>query len=193
MKPIVVELDGIEDRIVRLTPFSSSLADAIISEDGETLYFLSEFEDGFDLWKKSLRKGEPSLAAKIGASDASFRTDKSGKQIFITGDGIKKLDKGDKLTPVKVSATHDIDKAKEREAMFDYVAVEEGERFYTPDMHGIDWPAMTAAYRKFLPHINNNYDFALAKLLKEKGFPIARRTVAKYREQLGIPVARLRK
>ena len=36
-------------------------------------------------------------------------------------------------------------------------------------------------------------DEALAALLKEKGFPIARRTVAKYREQLGIPVARLRK
>lgn len=36
-------------------------------------------------------------------------------------------------------------------------------------------------------------DEALAKLLKEKGYPIARRTVAKYREQLGIPVARLRK
>lgn len=36
-------------------------------------------------------------------------------------------------------------------------------------------------------------DEALSKLLKEKGYPIARRTVAKYREQLGIPVARLRK
>ncbi|HCQ15706.1 MAG TPA: RNA polymerase sigma-54 factor, partial [Cryomorphaceae bacterium] len=36
-------------------------------------------------------------------------------------------------------------------------------------------------------------DEKLAKLLKEKGYPIARRTVAKYREQLGIPVARLRK
>ena len=36
-------------------------------------------------------------------------------------------------------------------------------------------------------------DDKLAKLLKEKGFPIARRTVAKYREQLNIPVARLRK
>jgi len=36
-------------------------------------------------------------------------------------------------------------------------------------------------------------DDALAKLLKDKGYPIARRTVAKYREQLGIPVARLRK
>ncbi|WP_432412558.1 RNA polymerase factor sigma-54 [Rasiella sp. SM2506] len=36
-------------------------------------------------------------------------------------------------------------------------------------------------------------DDKLAKILKEKGYPIARRTVAKYREQLDIPVARLRK
>jgi RNA polymerase sigma-54 factor len=36
-------------------------------------------------------------------------------------------------------------------------------------------------------------DEKLAKMLKEKGYQIARRTVAKYREQLDIPVARLRK
>ena len=36
-------------------------------------------------------------------------------------------------------------------------------------------------------------DEKLAKILKEKGYPIARRTIAKYREQLDIPVARLRK
>jgi len=36
-------------------------------------------------------------------------------------------------------------------------------------------------------------DEKLAGILKEKGYPIARRTVAKYREQLDIPVARLRK
>jgi RNA polymerase sigma-54 factor len=36
-------------------------------------------------------------------------------------------------------------------------------------------------------------DEKLAQLLKQKGYPIARRTVAKYREQLGIPVGRLRK
>ena len=36
-------------------------------------------------------------------------------------------------------------------------------------------------------------DEKLAALLKEKGYNIARRTIAKYREQLGIPVARLRK
>ena len=36
-------------------------------------------------------------------------------------------------------------------------------------------------------------DDRLAQILKEKSYPIARRTVAKYREQLGIPVARMRK
>ena len=36
-------------------------------------------------------------------------------------------------------------------------------------------------------------DDQLAEILKDKGYPIARRTVAKYREQLDIPVARLRK
>ena len=36
-------------------------------------------------------------------------------------------------------------------------------------------------------------DDVLTQILKEKGYNIARRTIAKYREQLGIPVARLRK
>jgi RNA polymerase sigma-54 factor len=36
-------------------------------------------------------------------------------------------------------------------------------------------------------------DDALSELLKQRGYPVARRTVAKYRDQLGLPVARLRK
>ena len=36
-------------------------------------------------------------------------------------------------------------------------------------------------------------DDELTDILKVKGYPIARRTVAKYRQQLNIPVARLRK
>ena len=36
-------------------------------------------------------------------------------------------------------------------------------------------------------------DELLTKMMAERGYPIARRTVAKYREQLGIPIARLRK
>jgi RNA polymerase sigma-54 factor len=36
-------------------------------------------------------------------------------------------------------------------------------------------------------------DDALSDALRQRGYPVARRTVAKYRDQLGIPVARLRK
>lgn len=171
VKPIVVELDGIEDRIVRLTPFSSDLGDAILTADGETLYFLSSFDDGYDLWKMSLRKREPKLVSKLGSKRTPMlQLDKEGKSIFVFGDKIQKLDpKTDKLKAVTATATHEIDLAAEREAMFDYMTVEEGARFYNKGMHGIDWPAMTAAYRRFLPHINNNYDYAemLSELLGE--------------------------
>jgi RNA polymerase sigma-54 factor len=43
------------------------------------------------------------------------------------------------------------------------------------------------------PKMNPLSDDKLEKYLNEKGYNIARRTVAKYREQLNIPVARLRK
>lgn len=58
----------------------------------------------------------------------------------------------------------------------------------------------TREIKKILQNVIKNEDKSkpladakLAQLLKEKGYPIARRTIAKYREQLDIPVARLRK
>ena len=80
----VVETEGIEDRIIRLTPNSSDLASAIISKDGEKLYYLSAFEDGFDMWKMDLRKRETKLLHKMNASWADMEMDKEGKNIFIS-------------------------------------------------------------------------------------------------------------
>ncbi len=162
-KSIKVELDGIRDRIVRITGNSSDLGDAIISKDGETLWFLTSFESGMDLWKTSLRKGETKLVSK-GAGSGHFATDGEGKTIFLLGRSFKKLE-GDKFTPIAFDAELSVDHAAEREYMFNYVYREEQKRFYTIDMHGVDWDAMTEAYRKFLPHISNNYDFA--ELLSE--------------------------
>ena len=47
-KDIVVELKGIQDRILRLTPNSSEMGSAVISKNGETLYYFSAFEDKYD-------------------------------------------------------------------------------------------------------------------------------------------------
>lgn len=171
VKDIVVETEGIEDRIIRLTPNSSDLASAIISKDGEKLYYLSAFEDGFDMWKMDLRKRETKLLHKMNASWADMEMDKEGKNIFILGGGtMQKMDASSEgLKPVTFNARMKMLPSAEREYMFDNVYREEKARFYNVNMHGVDWDAMTATYRKFLPHINNNYDYAemLSELLGE--------------------------
>ncbi len=169
-KAINVELNGIQDRIVRLTPFSSDLSDAMIDPDGENLYFLSSLEDGYDLWKMNLRKREPRIASKASLGRSGFATDKSGKTAFILGSQPKKLNmNNDKLTPITVRGTMTLDRVAEREAMLDNVYRSEKEMFYRTDMHGVDWDKMVKSYRRFLPHINNNYDYAemLSELLGE--------------------------
>ena len=164
-KDIVMELDGIQDRIVRLTPNSSSLGSAIIDKKGENLYYTASFEKGMDLWKLDLRKKDVKLANK-GVGYASFEMSKDGKTIFLLGGRMQKMDAASgKLTPITYSANLEMDLVAEREAMFDHVYQQQKKRFYNVNMHGVDWDVMTAAYRKFLPHINNNYDYA--ELLSE--------------------------
>ncbi len=167
VKDIVVELTNIEDRIIRLTPNSSNMGSAIISQDGETLYYLSSFEKGYDLWKMDLRKKETKLLHKMDAGWASMELDKEGKTLFLLGSkAMQKMDlSSDALKTITYQANVKMDLAAEREYMFDHVYKQQQKRFYNTNMHGVDWDAMTAAYRKFLPHINNNYDFA--ELLSE--------------------------
>ena len=164
-KNIVIELDGIQDRIVRLTPNSSSLGSAIIDKKGETLYYTAAFESGMDLWKIDLRKKDVKLITK-NVGYASFEMSKDGKHIFLLGSRMQKMDAASgKLTPISYNGSLKMDLADEREAMFDHVYKQQQKRFYNVNMHGVDWDAMTAAYRKFLPHIDNNYDYA--ELLSE--------------------------
>lgn len=166
-KPIIVELDGIRDRLVRVTPASADIAGGIVTKDGETLYYLAAFEKGYDLWKIDLRKPGAKLVSKLDAGNMIIEMDKEGKNIYLLGaSSIKKMDaKSEKMTPITYSATMRLDAAAEREYMFNYVYKEEKERFYVTDMHGVNWDALTKDYRRFLPHINNNYDFA--ELLSE--------------------------
>ena len=101
-KDIVVELKGIEDRVVRLTPNSSDMGSTIISKDGETLYYLAAFEGGYDLWKMNLRKKETRLLHKMDAGWADMQLDKDGKSLFLLGSHkMQKMDtSSDALTPI---------------------------------------------------------------------------------------------
>lgn len=167
VKDIVVDLKNIEDRIVRLTPNSSNMGSTIISKDGETLYYLAAFEGGFDMWKMNLRKKETKLLHKMDAGWATMEMDKDGKNLFLLGGrSMQKMDmNSNELKPIRYRAAMKMDLGAEREYMFNHVYKQQQKRFYNTNMHGVDWDSMSDAYRKFLPHINNNYDFA--ELLSE--------------------------
>ena len=167
VKDVVVELKNIEDRIVRLTPNSSNMGSTLISKDGKALYYLASTESGRNLWKMDLNKKETKLLHKVDAGWTSLEMDKEGKTLFIlNGKNMQKMNlASDDLKPIKYLAQVKLDLSAEREYMFDHVYKQQQKRFYNTNMHGVNWDAMTAAYRKFLPHIDNNYDFA--ELLSE--------------------------
>ena len=167
--PVVYELSDLADRTVRLTPNSSNISDATLTKDGDKLYYLSAFEKGYDLWEVDLRKGDVSIANKLNSGNCGIEMDDDGN-IYLLGYQMKKFDpKSSKVKNISASAVMELDPAAEREYMFDFVEKEERERFFRKDMNGADWETLCNDYRKFLPHINNNYDFAelLSELLGE--------------------------
>ncbi len=170
-KDIVVELDGLEDRIVRVTPNSSDIASAYVTNDGESLYYLSKFEKGYDLWKMDLRKRSTKLIDKTDSKWAAIEPANKEKELFLLGSStMQKLTvSSDKLKSISYSAVMKMDLAAEREYMFDHVQRQIDKRFYNLNFHGVNWKANCDNYRKFLPHINNNYDFTilLSELLGE--------------------------
>ncbi len=161
--PVELELEGLEDRKVRLTRHSASIGGAVLTPDGETLVYLARFEKGFDLWTSKRRKGEIKLLAKLGAGRAGgLELDKEGKKAFLLADGrlVSIALAGGKRKPVAVSAKMRLDRSAERAYLFEHVWRQTREKFLDENLHGVDWDFYKTAYAKFLPHIDNNADFA---------------------------------
>ncbi|MGP1310698.1 MAG: S41 family peptidase, partial [Phycisphaerales bacterium] len=56
VEPIEIDWGGLESRVERLTPNSSSLSDFALSPDGDKLFYLARFERGYDLWVRDFRE-----------------------------------------------------------------------------------------------------------------------------------------
>lgn len=171
VKPVKIVLDGLEDRRTKLTINSSALADAIVTPDGEKLYYLSRFEKGYDLWMNDLVKKETKLLLKLEGGGGAMQLDKKGENLYmISGKNfIKVSTKDNKKEVISYNAEMAIDYPGEREYMFEHVWRQVREKFYDPGLHGLDWDFYKSEYKKFLPYINNNYDFSemLSEMLGE--------------------------
>lgn len=158
------------NRVMRLTINSSNLIDYVLSKDGDKLYYLSAFEGEPDLWERDFKEGTIKIIVK-GAGRGGLVLDKEGKNLFmVTSGGMKKIDVATStVKPIEFNAQFEYKPEEERAYMLDHVWQTIKDKFYEPKLHGVDWNDYKKEYQRFLPHINNNYDFAdmLSEMLGE--------------------------
>jgi len=162
-EPIEIDFDAIEHRTVRLTDTSSDLAGAALTSDMSALYYLAAYDGGYDLWRHDLIKDETTKVAAIGAAAAAMAIVPDDSRIIVLADGaLLQGELGDEITlaPVEVGGEVTIRSDEERIYLFDHVWRQVADKFYDPDMHGLDWNAVRDAYRPKVAAINNNRDFA---------------------------------
>lgn len=171
VEEVTIDLDGIEIRKARLTIHSSSLGDALVSKDGETLYYLARFEKGMNLWSTNLRTKETKMLVTLNTNGGNLAWDKEQKTLFLLADGgISKIDPSSaKRDTVSISGEMVLNVAAERRQSFEHVWKTVKDSFYTAGYHGADWDGLKPVYEKYVPHIGNNYEFAemLSELLGE--------------------------
>jgi Tol biopolymer transport system component/C-terminal processing protease CtpA/Prc len=171
VKPLKFDLEDVQDRKARLTIHSSKLADAVLSKDGEKLYYLTRFEKDLNLWETEVRTKNTKMLVSLGAKSGSLQWDEKQENLFLLADGkIAKVDiKAGKKENVKLKSEMVLDADAERQYMFDHIWLRTNGIFYHSNFHGIDWKAMRTEYQKYLPHIGNSYEFAemVSELLGE--------------------------
>ncbi|EAR01662.1 S41 family peptidase [Maribacter sp. HTCC2170] len=162
VKTLKFDWEDLKSRKSRLTIHSSRLADAVLSKDGEKLYYLAQFEKGLNLWETELRTKSTKMLVSLGAKSASLQWDKKQENLFLLSDGkISKVDlKAKKTKAVKINSEMVLDADAERRFMFDHIWLRTNAIFYHSNFHGIDWKQMRTEYEKYLPHIGNSHEFA---------------------------------
>jgi len=171
VKILKIDFDGLEDRKKKLTIHSSFLADYLVDDDAEKLYYITRFEKDFDLWSTDFKKSETKILAKLKSSPSNIAFDKKQENIFFLNKGnLNKIKLSDgKKKVIGFSSEMNLNKAGERAYMFEHVWRQFKKKFYLENLHGVDWDNYKKIYAKFLPHINNGYDFAemLSEMLGE--------------------------
>ena len=169
-EPLKFDLENCRDRVVRLTAPSTRLGDGFLTPKGDTLIYEAAFEDSYDLYRYDLLEDKNELLQKeVGRGD--LQPDKKFKNLFVLSKGgIKKIEiaKG-KRTNVDFEAQFNYRPYAERKHLFEHIWRQVDDKFYRADLHGVDWAGYKKVYEKFLPYINNEYDFRdmLAEMLGE--------------------------
>lgn len=162
-EPFKLNLDNLDARTMRLTIGSADMSNAALSEDGEKLYYLAKYDNNYNLWVTMPRTHETKMLAALGVDGGGLEMSKDGKTLFvIAGGSIMKVSVDDgKVSPVRVSATMDLNASAERAYNFEHIYKQVEKKLFDPKMQGVDWKYYHDYYQSLLPYVNNNYDYSV--------------------------------
>ncbi len=170
IKPITIDFDDLDKRKTKLSLFSTRLSDALITKDAKSLLYLGRVDSKTNLWKLDLRTKEIKSLGTFGRGGGMV-FGKDAKSVFVLSGGrISKVEVGSgKKKSVGIRDEMSFNLSAERLYLMDHVSRQVKKKFLDPNLHGAPWDELSANYKKFVPHLNNDIDFKdiLGELLGE--------------------------
>ncbi|MCF8366592.1 MAG: PDZ domain-containing protein [Bacteroidales bacterium] len=168
VQPVKIDFFRIHERLEQVTGLPGNESDLVISDDGETFYFVINRNS-----RQSYKAENDLFSIKWNGKDLKQITTKNqkpygvslspdGKYLFMLKSGGKlfKMDlKSDKQEAVNFAAHMKLDYEAEKEQIFEEAWRSLDQRFYDPDFHGKDWDALKKKYKPWAMKASNYFDF----------------------------------
>jgi len=169
-EPMQIDLDGIYQRLTRVTSLPGNEGSPAISKDGNTFYFVTgqgsrtgDFDVESDLYSIKWDGSERKRVTEGGTSPRSLFLTGSGNHLYFVRQGGQiarvSTDSGS-MEGLPFSANMTVDHDAERRQIFKeaWRSLERG--FYDPDFHGVSWDSVRAKYEPWTRRASTTEDFA---------------------------------
>ncbi len=153
---VEIDLDRIHERLAQVTSLPGHESDVVISEDGETFYFVTnrdgwkDFGGDQEVWSARWDGTEVERLADGGDDPEGLRLGPEGEHLFLLREGGRLgriVAEDGEVESLSFAARMEIDHRAERAQIFDEAWRLMERNFYDPGFHGEDWAALRATYR----------------------------------------------
>ena len=166
---LILDLADRHNRIIKLTPYAGRLGDHYLTQDGKKLFYIIRLEKSMDLCMMNMEDKSIKVVSK-GVYGSIYPTADDKYMYLLSGNGVSRIStsNGSKES-ISFSGDFEYKPSEEREYIFNHIWKQVDEKFYVSNIHGIDWNGYKETYAKFLPHIDNKFDFQemLSEMLGE--------------------------
>lgn len=166
--PIVINMDGIMDRLEQISPsFGSQYLQAVSGKGDKTyVFYTSNHAEGKNaLWKTTIELFEQNKTEKIAGTEGSFNYGmvNVNEKLYVLSNGtVSKLNSdANKIDPVNISFTFRRNLRDEFSQMFEEAWAQMEQNYYDGNFHGVDWKKIRERYKPFISHLNNRSDLRI--------------------------------